>query len=44
MEAYEEWSDRYANKIRGISPRTINYLYKSIALGESVSDYNAVVD
>lgn len=44
MEAYEEWSDRYASKIRGISPKAINNLFKSIVLGESVSDYNAVVD
>lgn len=44
MQAFEEWSDRYASVIRWISPRTINYLYKSIALGEKVSDYQATVD
>lgn len=44
MEAFEEWSDRYAGAIRGISPRTINYLYKSIVLGENTSDYTVMVD
>ena len=44
MEAFDEWSDRYAGAIRGISPWTINYLYKSIVLGENTSDYTAMVD